>query len=484
MNRLEEMLLKWQDTSLSSDEKRELNALLCGPEARAQLVREFQFDTLAREVLREEQAAVAAITKAQEFESAGLREPLFERKLSWWESLSAFLRHPLPRLALSVLLIAFILWFTLRPAPNELTLSAGSRAVTVERGWRKLSEHAGSFALRAGDKITVAEGGTAVFGTRSLALSATLAGPAVMTLQSMEDGPQLRLRNGEFSITSHAVPGVRIEAGSTVAFMEHGALTLHAQSGSTRLEVESGNVRWLRLDDGRELTVSEGYFAMAGADVPFKAEPLIPPPWLAQDVGETPAPTFVRFDHDTVRVASGFRGKTAPSADWRRFGGGKGRREGKRQGHGKGFHFVYRALRGDGEIRARVVPESGAASIEAGLVVRRDLTDDAPMAFVGDAPATSDESATILRGFRGGRHRAISAVEDGERRGGPYWVRLVRQGDTVTAYRSKDGRQWAETGSETLQLAETAYVGLAAAPRGDAAGSSVAFENISVITAR
>ena len=38
MNCLEEMLLKWQDGSLSSDEQRELNALLARPEAREPLV--------------------------------------------------------------------------------------------------------------------------------------------------------------------------------------------------------------------------------------------------------------------------------------------------------------------------------------------------------------------------------------------------------------------------------------------------------------
>ena len=37
MKRVEEMLLKWQDGSLSSDEQRELNALLAQPEARARL---------------------------------------------------------------------------------------------------------------------------------------------------------------------------------------------------------------------------------------------------------------------------------------------------------------------------------------------------------------------------------------------------------------------------------------------------------------
>ena len=481
MNRLEEMLLKWQDGSLSSDEQRELNTLLSQPEARAQLVREFHFDTLAREVLREAQAEVAAKSAAHNFESAGLREPVFERNPSWWEFLSALFRRPALRLALPLVLVAIAGWFALRPDPAALMLAVESRVVTVERGGRNLSVHAGTFALRAGDKIIVAEGGIAVLGNRSQTLSATLAGPASVTLQSVEkEGPQLRLHSGEFSVTAHAMPGARIEACTTVAVMDHGALTLHAQSDGTRLEVESGNVRWQRLDDGRELTVSEGYFAMAGADQPFIAEPLIPQPWLAQDVGETTASTFVRFEGDTVRVASGSRGPPGPPGGWRRFGGGKGRGEGKRHGDGDGFHFVYRALRGDGEIRARVVPEPGAASVEAGLVVRRDLTDNAPMAFVGNAP---DEPSAIRRGFRGGRHRAMAAAES-ERRGAPYWVRLVRQGNTVTAYRSADGKQWADTGSETVDLAETAYVGLVAAPLADKPGGSIAFDNITVIAAR
>jgi hypothetical protein len=54
----------------------------------------------------------------------------------------------------------------------------------------------------------------------------------------------------------------------------------------------------------------------------------------------------------------------------------------------------------------------------------------------------------------------------------------VRRGDTVTAFRSKDGRDWAETGKETVPLNETAYVGLALAS--DASGADVAFDHISV----
>jgi hypothetical protein len=55
---------------------------------------------------------------------------------------------------------------------------------------------------------------------------------------------------------------------------------------------------------------------------------------------------------------------------------------------------------------------------------------------------------------------------------------------TVTAYRSPHGRQWAETGSEKVDLAETAYVGLAAGPLADKPGGSITFDNITVIAAR
>lgn len=78
----------------------------------------------------------------------------------------------------------------------------------------------------------------------------------------------------------------------------------------------------------------------------------------------------------------------------------------------------------------------------------------------------------------------MAAAAENERRVAPSWVRLVRQGNTVTAYRSADGQQWAKTGSETVELAETAYVGLAAALLADRPGGSVTFDNITVLAVR
>ncbi len=81
----------------------------------------------------------------------------------------------------------------------------------------------------------------------------------------------------------------------------------------------------------------------------------------------------------------------------------------------------------------------------------------------------------------GGR-RGTNVAAVGESSGDPYWVRLVRKGDTVTTFRSKDGRDWAETVKETVPLNETAYVGLALAS--DAGGADVAFDHISVSSLR
>ena len=44
----------------------------------------------------------------------------------------------------------------------------------------------------------------------------------------------------------------------------------------------------------------------------------------------------------------------------------------------------------------------------------------------------------------------------------PYWVKLVRSGNTFTGYRSPDGVTWTQQGtSQTFTMATTAYVGLA-----------------------
>lgn len=480
MSNFDELIVKWGDASLSDAERRELNALLAAPEARARLVKEFQFDVLACETLRQQSAEAAAHASADAFATSELKEPgIGLGNFHWPDLILGFVRSFALRAAFAVAVVALAVWFILRPDPSAMVLSADSRGVTVERQNQTLAQVSGEFVLETGDKLIVTDGGAAELANHAQTLVAEFTGPASVVLRSPTE---FQIERGEASVAASGQTPLCVHAGRTVATTDNGAFRISVGASAVRLEVESGEVAWQRLDDGRELTVAGGYFAIAGASEPFTAQSRVPNPWLAQDVGEVTAPVTARFEGDTVRLVSEGRGprgrfaRLAGGADGK--GGGRGR--GRHRGSGEGFHFVYRELRGDGEIRARVLPESGATGVEAGLAIRRDLTDGAPMAFVGNAPGEAPE---MRRGFRGGR-RGANAGADRERRGAPYWVRLVRQGNNVTAYRSPDGKDWAETGSERIELGETAFVGLAAAAQTGDPGATVSFDHIAVTAAK
>jgi hypothetical protein len=475
----EELLLKWQDGSLAEEERRELNALLAQPEARARLVREFQFDALTRESLRQKNAEAAAKSATEDFQNAEVREPVFERRTRWRELLGLFVRNPVLRFALPALVLALGAWLALRPDPAALLLSAESRNVTIMRGSRSLADAGEGFTLRPGDRVMVADGGSVAFSSRAPSAFATIAGPAELVVASTKETLELDLVRGELSVATSGGREVRIRGSRAVTTLDHGEMTVQVEPDAVRLEVASGSARLHRLDDGRELSVPEGHFARLGADQLFAALPLVPAPWLAQDVGEVAEPIVARFDGSSVRVAAGRRG---PPGGWGRYAdGGKGRGRGRGSGDGAGFHFVYRALRGDGEIRGRVVPDPGAPGVEVGLAIRRDLSEQAPMVIVGSEAGKPPE---FRRGFRGGRRAALAAADDDSRRGRPYWMRLVRQGDSVTAYRSGDGQQWTETGTEKFDLGETAFVGLAAMSLAGGSNSAVTFDQITIAEAR
>src|SRR5581483_6566059 len=61
----------------------------------------------------------------------------------------------------------------------------------------------------------------------------------------------------------------------------------------------------------------------------------------------------------------------------------------------------------------------------------------------------------------------------------PSWVRLVRTGTTVAAYRSADGTQWTPIGSATLNLGATVYVGIAVASH-DASATTATMSHVSM----
>jgi glucose/arabinose dehydrogenase/regulation of enolase protein 1 (concanavalin A-like superfamily) len=121
-----------------------------------------------------------------------------------------------------------------------------------------------------------------------------------------------------------------------------------------------------------------------------------------------------------------------------------------------GFRFVYQQVTGDVELVARVTGvENTAKGAKAGVMIRAGLAGDAAHALMSQAYAegTSFERR-IATGF------GTTLISGGYSKT-PYWVRLVRRGNTFTGYKSADGATWVQVCSATFTLPATAYVGLA-----------------------
>jgi regulation of enolase protein 1 (concanavalin A-like superfamily) len=61
-------------------------------------------------------------------------------------------------------------------------------------------------------------------------------------------------------------------------------------------------------------------------------------------------------------------------------------------------------------------------------------------------------------------------------------VRLVRSGDTFTAYRSTDGAAWTTVGSQTIAMTSGVYVGLVITSHNNTALATATFDNVSIAT--
>jgi hypothetical protein len=121
------------------------------------------------------------------------------------------------------------------------------------------------------------------------------------------------------------------------------------------------------------------------------------------------------------------------------------------------FHFVYRQMTGDVEIRARV---ASIQNIEpwskGGVMVRESLAANSVMGMM--FISSTSGSAFHQRATTGASRTSTT----GTNVAAPYWVRLERRGSVLTASQSVNGTTWATIGTMSLS-ASTIYVGLAVA---------------------
>ncbi len=101
------------------------------------------------------------------------------------------------------------------------------------------------------------------------------------------------------------------------------------------------------------------------------------------------------------------------------------------------FRFVYKTLTGNGSITARVDSiENTADNAEGGIMIRNTI--DANSAHAMPFIRPNGSVSFQRRSTKGGD----TTVTDLTGLGYPYWVRVTRSGNTLTAERSVDGVTW------------------------------------------
>lgn len=146
-------------------------------------------------------------------------------------------------------------------------------------------------------------------------------------------------------------------------------------------------------------------------------------------------------------------------------------------GSSDGFFFVAAARSGNFDLRCRmvsIVNPGGSGSCRAGLMARASDAPDAMYALTlhkADGPHSYN--------YRLSNGVATQASQGTTNYTFPRWIRLVRNGDSFSAYHSADGNSWTQRGStQTIAMGTAPLVGLAITSAEPEEASTATFDNL------
>lgn len=206
------------------------------------------------------------------------------------------------------------------------------------------------------------------------------------------------------------------------------------------------------------LTVSDG---QATASVQFRltVDPLtLPPPWMSQDVGGPGLAGSASLQNGTFTVLGG--------------GANIG-------GVADQFQYVWQTLSGDGEIRARVPSvEPTSTFAKAGVMIRETLNANSRHMLVCVSP---DRGFQVVARVRTGGNSTLSqggALNPGA----DNWIRIVRSGSSLRAYKSANGTSWTQIGKTIrMSMASQIRLGLAVTAGNNQQRCAATFDQVSVV---
>ncbi|HEX3357679.1 MAG TPA: DUF1349 domain-containing protein, partial [Tepidisphaeraceae bacterium] len=145
------------------------------------------------------------------------------------------------------------------------------------------------------------------------------------------------------------------------------------------------------------------------------------------------------------------------------------------------FHYVYLPLTGDVTITARVATETNTnVSTKSGIMLRNTLDANSAYAFLFSTPTITSGVEYQYRSSAGAS-AAQNAGASGSGTAPPQWLRIVRSGNSFTAYRSTDGTTWTIFGTaQTISMNATIYVGLAVCSHSSGTLATATFDNVAL----
>ena len=198
-------------------------------------------------------------------------------------------------------------------------------------------------------------------------------------------------------------------------------------------------------------TDSTAATADAGLQITVSALPL---PWLTGDVGTGILAGSVSYNAGTfTQAGSGSLGTTSDK-----------------------LCFTYQTLTGDGEIIAKIsVLQDTGTSSRVGVMIRNTLATNSKQIFMG---MSGTGTYRLVRRATTGGSNSTSNSSTGIVPN--TWVRLVRSGTTITAYKGTNGTTWTSVGSTTVTMATNCYIGLAVSSGSNTILNTSQFSNLSV----
>jgi len=318
MTRLEELLLKWHDQSLSQAELAELNGALKDPACRRELRESFAFDSQLREALHSAKALAQTAASAEEFQTqevrqahvlepgGGVLDDIARRIAFVWRRARANARNRwittlASGAAVAVITIAAVLFGS---AKTIAVIEGNGTGVTVQRASAIRPARQG-MALQPGDRIRTSGDYSVWFRYLNEQTRIKLLPGTQLKIDQDASGKRLDLVVGSVNAkVAPQPPGhpMLISTPQSEARVLGTEFVLIVEASSTRLEVVEGAVQLCNREDGKAVAVNRDQFATVAKGVELAARPLLPAPWNSQDIGTVGMTGYARIEGHRCKV--------------------------------------------------------------------------------------------------------------------------------------------------------------------------------------